>query len=146
MELIQIIFNILVFGGGFFILAVLIAFFISKSREPQKNGLSKSDLLPRKLPIQPYESNLVRQKIYWSDERSSQITQTANRTSNIGARIYEIDKLQSRELKIVRKVKTDEAMTIEQLEERLKKVNANRYSIVNDKLKKMNNRAANYYL
>ena len=139
MELIQIIYDILLYGGTLLVCVIVISYFMSKSRTEEEVSYNSADSssnqktlsLQRKIN---YEQELFREKI-----------------SFVPPHIFPIDNLKTKEVKIIRKQtvsKRDSQEEIRIEEKHLNKTNGNgkRYTIVNDDSMKTKNRAANFYL
>ena len=134
MELIEIISDILVFGGVMLVLVVLISFFLSKAKLESGNA-STSKVLTNSTAAQLRINN--EQK----DFRKNQ--------SVVNPQIFQLNNYSSRELKIVRKRTVDTRDVQERMmpdNEHLVSTNGNRtrYTIVNDELNK-SSKAANFY-
>lgn len=139
MELIQIIYDILLFGGILLVCVIIISYLISKSRIEEKGSFNsawsslnqKPSELQRKIN---YEQELFRKKI-----------------ASIPPQIFSIDDLKPKAVKIIRKStvsKRDLQAEIRMEENHLNKTDGNgkRYTIVNEELKKSRSRAVNFYL
>ena len=134
MELIEIISDILVFGGVMLVLVVLISFFLSKAKLESGNA-STSKVLTNSTATQLRINN--EQK----DFRKNQ--------SVVNPQIFQLNNYSSRELKIVRKRTVDTRDVQERMmpdNEHLVSTNGKRtrYTIVNDELNK-SSKAANFY-
>lgn len=139
MELIQIIYDILLFGGTLLVCVIIISYLMSKSRIEEEVPYNSADssLNQKSLFLQSkinYEQELFRKKI-----------------SSIPPQIFPIDNLKPKGVKIIRKPtvsKRDSQEEIRIEEKHLNKTNGNgkRYTIVNDDMKKSRSRAANFYL
>ena len=134
MELIEIISDILVFGGVMLVLVVLISFFLSKAKLESGNA-STSKALTNSTAAQLRINN--EQK----DFRKNQ--------SVVNPQIFQLNNYSSRKLKIVRKRTVDTRDVQERMmpdNEHLVSTNGNRtrYTIVNDELNK-SSKAANFY-
>ena len=134
MELIEIISDILVFGGVMLVLVVLISFFLSKAKLESGNA-STNKALTNSTAAQLRINN--EQK----DFRKNQ--------SVVNPQIFQLNNYSSRELKIVRKRTVDTRDVQERMmpdNEHLVSTNGNRtrYTIVNDELNK-SSKAANFY-
>lgn len=141
MELIQIIYTILLFGGVLLLLVVLFSFVLSKVRaaeeskqlNPEPERIIKTDITQQK---RNYEQFLL---------RKNEVPRKDHFAAN--PVIFPIDQFKQRELNIVRKP-TFKTRT-ESSESELKKEtngNGNRYTIVNDEIKKSRNKAVSFYL
>jgi len=139
MELIQIIYDILLFGGTLLVCVIIISYLMSKSRLEEENSYNyavsslnqEPSVLQRKIN---YEQELFRKKI-----------------ASIPPQIFSIDDLKPRAVKIIRKAtvsKRDlqEEIRIEERHLTKTKGNTKRYTIVNEELKKSRSRAVNFYL
>jgi len=139
MELVQIIYNILLFVGTLLVCVIIISYLMSKSRIEEEVFYNSADssLNQRSLLQQSkinYEQELFRKKM-----------------SSIPPQIFPIDNLKPKEVKLIRKPtvsKRDSQEEIRIEERHLDKTNGNgkRYTIVNDEVKKSRFRAANFYL
>ena len=139
MELIQIIYDILLYGGILLICVIIISYLMSRSRIEDEVNYSSVDSSsnPKSLLLQSkinYEQELFRKK-----------------TSSAQPQIFLIDNLEPKEVKIIRKQtvsKRDSQEEIRIEEKHLNKTNGNgkRYTIVNDEIRKTKIRAANFYL
>ncbi|MCX6175607.1 MAG: hypothetical protein NTZ27_12710 [Ignavibacteriales bacterium] len=139
MELVQIIYNILLFVGTLLVCVIIISYLMSKSRIGEEVSYNSADssLNQKSLLLQSkinYEQELFREKI-----------------SAIPPQIFPIDDLKLKEVKIIRKLtvsKRDSQKGIRIEERHLDKTNGNgkRYTIVNDEVKESRSRAANFYL
>ncbi len=134
MELIEIISDILVFGGVMLVLVVLISFFLSKAKLESGNA-STNKALTNSTAAQLRINN--EQK----DFRKNQ--------SVVNPQIFQLNNYSSRKLKIVRKRTVDTRDAQERMmpdNEHLVSTNGNRtrYTIVNDELNK-SSKAANFY-
>jgi len=138
MELVQIIYNILLFVGTLLVCVIIISYLMSKSRIGEEVFYNSGDssLNQRSFLQQSkinYEQELFRKKI-----------------SSIPPQIFPID-VKPKEIKIIRKPtvsKRDSQEEVRIEERHLDKTNGNgkRYTIVNDEVKKSRSRAVNYYL
>jgi len=139
MELIQIIYDILLYGGTLLVCVIIISYFMSKSRIEEEvyyssgdsSSNQKSSLLQSKIN---YEQELLRKKI-----------------SSTPPLIFPIDDSKAKEVKIIRKQTVSKRDSQEEFrieEMHLNKTNGNgkRYTIVNDDIRKTKIRAANFYL
>ena len=139
MELIQIIYDILLFGGILLVCVIIISYLMSKSRIEEQgsfnstwSGLNqKPSELQRKIN---YEQELFRKKI-----------------TSIPPQIFSIDDLKPKAVKIIRKATVSKRDLQEEIrieERHLNKTNGGtkRYTIVNEELKKSRSRAVNFYL
>jgi len=139
MELIQIIYDILLFGGILLVCVIIISYLMSKSRIEEQgsfnstwSGLNqKPSELQRKIN---YEQELFRKKI-----------------ASIPPQIFSIDDLKPKAVKIIRKATVSKRDLQEEIrieERHLNKTNGGtkRYTIVNEELKRSRPRAVNFYL
>jgi hypothetical protein len=134
MELIEIISDILVFGGVLLVLVVLISFFLSKAKLESGNA-SANKALTNSTATQ------LRMNNEQKDFRKNQ--------SVVNPQIFQLNNYTSRELKIVRKRTVDTRDVQERMmpdNEHLVSTNGTRtrYTIVNDELNK-SSKAANFY-
>ncbi|MCX6170482.1 MAG: hypothetical protein NTX65_14145 [Ignavibacteriales bacterium] len=139
MELIEIISDILIFGGILLIFVVLISFLLSKNeREDERANIKKS-----------YRSILTQNNLH----SNMNIEQQAFRNNQTSAypQIFQLNNYAHRELKIVRK-RTVETRDIQDRilndDGHIKITNGSRtrYTIVNEEINKSNIKAANFYL
>ncbi len=139
MELIQIIYDILLFGGTLLVCVIIISYLMSKSRIEEEDSYNSAEgnfnlklsFLQRKIN---YEQELFRKKI-----------------GSIPPLIFPIDDLKPKEVKIIRKPTVSKRDLQEEIrieERHLTKTNdgSKRYTIVNEELKKSRSRAVNFYL
>ncbi len=143
MELIQIIYDILLFGGVLLVFVIIVSYLISKTRIDETVSYNSVDnrfnqkalILQRKIN---YEQELYRRKM-----------------TSIQPQIFPIADIKPKEVKIIRKptaYKRDSQEVIRIEEKHLNKTNGNgngngkRYTIVNDDMNKSRIRAANFYL
>ena len=139
MELIQIIYNILLFGGTLLVCVIIISYLMSKSRIEEEASYNSADsrLNQKSLYLQRkinYEQELFRKKI-----------------SSITPQIFPIADIKPKEVKIIRKPTVSKRDLQEEIrieEKHLNKTNGNgkRYTIVNEERKKSRSRVANFYL
>ncbi|MHB8905089.1 MAG: hypothetical protein ACYC5R_05600 [Melioribacteraceae bacterium] len=134
MELIEIISDILVFGGVLLVLVVLISFFLSKAKLESGNTSSNKALTNG-------TATQLRMNNEQKDFRKNQ--------SVVNPQIFQLNNYASRELKIVRKRTVDTRDVQERMmpdNEHLIPTNGTRtrYTIVNDELNK-SSKAANFY-
>jgi len=134
MELIEIISDILVFGGVLLVLVVLISFFLSKAKLENGNaGANKA--------LTNGTAAQLRMNNEQKDFRKNQ--------SVVNPQIFQLNNYTSRELKIVRKRTVDTRDVQERMmpdNEHLISTNGTRtrYTIVNDTINK-SSKAANFY-
>lgn len=146
MELIQIIYNVLLFGGGFVILLMIILYVLSKSKVHElphkrvRENLAVSD-------------QLIRSRVNYQNQIASilpsnqlQWEQSEIRTKSLQPRpqIFPIDQTQQREVKIVRKPTVKGEAKTRTMDDR--NSNGRRYTIVNEEQKRAGSRAINFYL
>lgn len=145
MELIHIIYNILLFGGGFVIVLMVFSFVLSKSRQ-QEN-------LNNRLATREASEQLIRSRVNYLNQVASvvprsklQWEQNEIRQNTIQPipKIFSIDQIQPREVKVVRKPTVREEQKTIVTEER--NTNSKRYTIVNENQRKTNSRVINFYL
>lgn len=138
MELIQIIYDILLFGGILLICVIIISYLMSKSRIEEEVSYNYADSILNQKP------SLLQKKINYEQELFRK------KIGSIPPLIFPIDDLKPKEVKIIRKPtvsKRDSQEEIRIEERHLNKTNSStRYTIVNDELKKSRSRAVNYYL
>lgn len=148
MELIQIIYYVVVFGGAFFLTLLLFLYFVSKSR----NGNSY-----RNVPAYQSETrSMIQVQVEQQRRAKSQLeTQMRNQSEQLELRkndsnkplIFNIDQTQPRELKIVRKPTfREENNKTKGSDELGKNGNGVRYKIVNEEQNRSKFHAANFYL
>lgn len=139
MELIEIISDILIFGGVLLILVVLISFFLSKGKkEDERSNIHRT--LPNittSFSVQPRMNK---------EQKAFRKNQTA-----AYPQIFQLNNYVSKELKIVRKRTVDTRDVQERRifdDGHLKTTNGSgtRYTIVNEEIKKSSIKAANFYL
>jgi hypothetical protein len=148
MELIQIIYSILIYGGLALFVVVLFSFMISKLRT---NNLSHSDL-PTAVIAAKYLNDM--QHKYYSNTGNQTTPQRLNQSEQTGLRklsqvqpqIFQIDRSTQRELKIVRKptFHTNLQSTKDLLNDTQR--NNTRYTIVNEQINNSKARVMNFYL
>lgn len=146
MELIQIIYNVLLFGGGFVIVLMIILYMLSKSKAQElpykrvKESVAVSD-------------QLIRARVNYQNQIASilpsnqlQWEQSEIRTKSLQPRpqIFPIDQIQQREVKIVRKPTVKGEAKTRTMDDR--NSNGKRYTIVNEDQKRSGSRAINFYL
>lgn len=139
MELIEIISDILIFGGVLLILVVLISFFLSKA----KQGDERTNI-HRTLPN--VSTSFSAQPRMNKEQQVFRKNQTA-----AYPQIFQLNNYMSKELKIVRKRTVDTRDAQERImsdDRHLKATNGSgtRYTIVNEEIKKSSIKAANFYL
>lgn len=147
MELIQIIYNILLFGGGFVLIIMITSFLLSKAkaqelpyeRTPEKVIISDQIIRSRVDYQNQVASILPTNQLQWEQG------QIRNQSVQSKPQIFPIDQKQQREVKIVRKPTVRETARTKETEAE-KKVNGKRYTIVNEDQKKSNSRVINFYL
>jgi len=129
MELIQIIYEILIFGGALLFLVIGISFLlsISKKRTMKKNV---NNIVPA---IIPQKNILV--------STQEEFLQRNNKTDRNAAIVYQIDPMINRDLKLLRKstvTKTEiqDRNRQEEIGYRKTKDNRKRYTIVNEEMRK----------
>ncbi len=146
MELIQIIYNVLLFGGGFVIVVMIILYMLSKS---------KAQELPytRVREKATVSDQMIRARVNYHNQIASilpsnqlQWEQSEIRTRNLQPRpqIFPIDQIQQREVKIVRKPTVKDVTKTRTMDDR--KSNGKRYTIVNEDQRRSGSRAINFYL
>ncbi len=145
MELIHIIYNILLFGGGFVLVIMIFSFVLSKSRQQENlnNRIAKREaseqLVKARVNYQNQVASVVpRSKLQWEQ---SEIRQSTNQQL---PKIFSIDQIQQREVKVVRKPTVREDQKTKVTEER--NSISKRYTIVNENQRKTNSRVINFYL
>lgn len=145
MELIHIIYNILLFGGGFVLVIMIFSFVLSKSRQQENlnNRIAKREaseqLVKARVNYQNQVASVVpRSKLQWEQ---SEIRQNTNQQL---PKIFSIDQIQQREVKVVRKPTVREDQKTKVTEER--NSISKRYTIVNENQRKTNSRVINFYL
>lgn len=134
MELIEIISDILVFGGVMLVLVVLISFFLSKAKLESGNSATSKALT---------NSSAAQLRIN-NEQKDFRKNQSA-----ANPQIFQLNNYTPRELKIVRKRTVDTRDVQERMmpdNEHLVSTNGSRtrYTIVNDELNK-SSKAANFY-
>ncbi|HOI28192.1 MAG TPA: hypothetical protein PLZ15_00425 [Melioribacteraceae bacterium] len=134
MELIEIIFDILVFGGALLLIVILVSYLISRSNHKQREIGPESAVKPPSIIKNP----------------AARKEQSVNRFNPRGNRpvIIEVDHNKSRELKIVRKYSLSDRDD-QQNVQRSKKTGSgtgrstdSRYTIVNEEMNKDKKRMA----
>lgn len=146
MELIQIIYSILLFGGGFVLVIMIVSFMLSKSkvqdlpyaRVQEKVTISNQIIRTRANYHNQVASAFTNNHVHKEQNEIRNISQQAR------PQIFPIDQIQPREVKIVRKPTVREEARNKATEER--KMNGRRYTIVNEDQRKSSNRAINFYL
>ncbi len=129
MELIQIIYEILIFGGALLFLVIGISFLLSKTK---KRSMKKtvnnvvSAIIPQKNIL------ISTQEEFW---------QKNNKADRNGVVVYQIDPMINRDLKILRKSTVTKAEIQDRIKQeemgfRKTKDNKKRYTIVNDEMRK----------
>ncbi|KAF0152329.1 MAG: hypothetical protein FD143_1251 [Ignavibacteria bacterium] len=146
MELIQIIYNILLFGGGFVLAIMIVSYVVSKTRQQELRSnyqIEKSNI----------SEQLVRERVSYQNQAPSilpanQLQREQNKIRPNAAQsnpnVFPIDQFQPRELKVVRKSSASEEQKTRTTQERLN--NGRRYTIVNESISKSNSRVINFYL
>ena len=146
MELIQIIYSILLFGGGFLLVIMIVSFMLSKSKAHELPYTR----VPEKVAI---SNQIIRSRVNYQNQIASVLpsyrihkeqNEIRNQSQQLRLQIFPIDQIQPREVKIVRKPTVREDAKIRTTEER--KMNGRRYTIVNEDQKNSSNRAINFYL
>jgi len=135
MELVEIIYSILIITGFLFGIIIITSFLISKARGPVIRPSIKIEPTPAFVQVQNSAARIIR-------DEQNQIS--SNRISNQKA--FQSNQRKD-EINIIRIPNSQQqTLTIEQIEERKRNGKGLRYSIVNEKVKKSNIRAANFYL
>ncbi len=153
MELIQIIYDILLLGGGLLFFVIIVSFFLAKARQKEEkiyssnklhqnhsSNVSSSQIFSNAAQLVPFQSiNLQREQSLLR----KQVVLNA-------PQIFQIDQALPRSLKIVRKPTfRDEYERRDSrekyLSERKTDGNGSRYTVINENLKRYENRAANLY-
>ncbi|MEW6653310.1 MAG: hypothetical protein AB1394_07550 [Bacteroidota bacterium] len=146
MELIQIIYSILLLGGAFVLVIMIFSYTVSKTRRQalrrnqqfEKSNISEQLVRERVSYQNQVASVLPAAKLQWEQSKIRQ------NTSQVKPKIYPIDQLQQREVKVVRKPTVREEQTFRTTQERFN--NGKRYTIINESQNKPNNRVINFYL
>lgn len=146
MELIQIIYSILLLGGAFVLVIMIFSYTVSKTRRQalrrnqqfEKSNVSEQLVRERVSYQNQVASVLPAAKLQWEQSKIRQ------NTSQVKPKIYPIDQLQQREVKVVRKPTVREEQTFRTTQERFN--NGKRYTIINESQNKPNNRVINFYL
>jgi hypothetical protein len=139
MELIEIISDILIFGGVLLIIVVLMSFFLSKSKKEVEQAN-----IHRSLPS-------IKTSFNMHSGMNKEQQALRNNQTEAYPQIFRLNNYVGKELKIVRKRTVDKKETQERImfdDGHLKTTNGNgtRYTIVNEELKKSGVKAVNYYL
>jgi len=145
MELIHIIYNILLFGGVFLLVVVIISYSLSKSRQSEiKNHQIINNSIPER--IVKARTNFQHQMAPVTQSSKLQWEQNylRKKTLQVTPKIFTIEHHQPREIKVVRKPTVREEQETKVTEERI--FNGKRYTIVNENQKKSNSRVINFYL
>lgn len=146
MELIQIIYNILLFGGGFVLVIMIVSFMLSKSKQQELPHARVAEKILVSEQIIRSRVNYQNQvaSILPSNQLQWEQSEIRNRSVQQVPQIFPIDQKQLREVKVVRKPTVREDTKARATEER--KANGRRYTIVNDDQRKSNSRVINFYL
>lgn len=146
MELIQIIYNILLFGGALVLFIMIVSYILSKYRNIEKNNNKRTE-------IGILSDQTLRTRINYQNQVASilpsnhlQLEQSEFRHHLVQSkpRIFPIDQIHLREVKIVRKPTVREEQKTRTIENKLS-INK-RYTIVNESQRKPNSRVINFYL
>lgn len=145
MELIQIIFDILIYGGASLFVVILISFWISKARN---NDLTRTSYSFPTLTTSSQIGTLKLDSVKLNQQPANQQEQSRLRelSTNTQPKIFPIDRQSQRELKIIRKptfhasTQTSEEFNVYQQKNNL------RYTVVNEQMKNAKSRAFNFYL
>lgn len=132
MELIQIIYSILFYGGTLLVIVIFISFLMSKSKE----NMEKSINIPKSVT---------------SNNRDNQQKNIRKNETVSYPRIYQINETIPKEIKIIRKPTVTKREIQEQIrmeENQLRKTSGKRFTVVNDEMKNKKSKfnAANFYL
>jgi hypothetical protein len=139
MELVEIISNVLIFGGALLFFVVMISFILSKMKREENPAFSHRPKRLKKSKIETDNTVNDEQGIFRKNQNSA------------SPQIFQLDNARQREIKIIRK---PTALTRERKENSRPdsnlpaktEGNGTRYTIVNDELKKSPIKAANFYL
>lgn len=143
MELVQIIYDILLWGGALLVFVIIISYVMSKSRIEDEVSYNYADSRTNQKSLMPQRKINYEQIVY---RRKAPPTQP---------HIFPIVDFKPKEVKLIRKPteykrESQEEIRIE--EKHLTKTNGNgngngkRYTIVNDDMNRSKTRAANFYL
>lgn len=136
MELIQIIYDILIYGGCLLICVIVISFILSRTKKDQGEAL-KQEIMPRS--SRSYKSMNVEQQVMRKNDTTG------------NPQIFVLYQNKPREVKVVRTptlIKRDSQVKNRPEENNLSRTNGNgkRYKIVNDEMEKSRRNVANFYL
>lgn len=134
MELTEIIYSTLVITSFLFVIVVITSFILSKARRPV--SLKKAvETIPIQAQNQNRQTRLMRE-----EQKNVSINRSIN--SSIHQSYQKQDEINILRVSNPQKPK----LTIGHIEERNSNGKGLRYSIVNEKVKNLNSRAANFYL
>ena len=135
MELIQIIYDILIYGGCLLMCVVVISFILSRTKKDKDTTL-KGEMMPRTL----------------RDNQSMNVEQRVMRKNNAtgNPQIFVLYQNKPREVKVVRTptlIKRDSQVKSRTEENNVSRTNGNgkRYKFVNDEMEKSRRNVANFY-
>ena len=139
MELIQIIYDVLLWGATLLVCVIIISYLMSRSKTEEEASYNSSNSIVRQ------KSSSLQSKISYEQELFRK------KIPSVPPLIFPIDDSKPKVVKIIRKSTVSNRETQEELrieEKHLDKTNGNgkRYTIVNDDMKKSRFRAANFYL
>jgi len=149
MELIQIIYSIIIYGGASVIVVLALTFTVAKTK-----GSNLNQLKAQKIVIA--QPNLAySQYRYHTDVNSISRTQNSHQSEQTNLRkvsaqpqpqIFQIDQIKQRELKIIRKSTFHTATETTKELQNESKQSSTRYTVVNEQLNKSKAKVMNYYL
>ena len=149
MELIEIIYSVLIYGGGALFAVVLLSFIISKMKgeNVQASLAHEPASMTRPSDQLPLKGGINRRD-FTNPEPSLQFEQNEIRKKQIqpSPKIFQIDQRKQREIKIIRKP-TFHTFSERNREEEEREIGTNsRYLIVNEEMRKVKTRVMNFYL
>jgi hypothetical protein len=149
MELMQIIYSVVIYGGGLFLLFLLFVYQLSKVRNHNTHRIANTyDTDPQTAKwSQLNQQRSMQKQIETQAKSQSEQNELRNKAELKKPVIFQLDQQQPRELKIIRKSTfRDETGRFRSTDENIKNGNGKRYTIVNDEQNKIKNRASNLYL
>lgn len=141
MELIQIIYSIVVYGGVFVVILLVFLFALSKARTTNVNQTKSPELALVTQSIEHSQVQNSHKNNYHTDEQI-----ILRKLSDQQPQIFNIDQTKHREVNIIRKptFHTATEFTKDSYDERNR--NSSRYTVVNEQMKKTNSKVMNFYL
>jgi hypothetical protein len=137
MELIQLIYDILLFGWVLLLLVVVISFIHSRKKAKKDN-------------FQQVNFESINRKTVIKQNQNSEVEHQRNGQTTTNLQIFRINQYRQKEVKVVRQPTLNERNTQERTYSEDEQVNktsgdGKRYTIVNEKIKDSRSNAANYY-